>query len=131
MLTPQKNGFTLVEVTISILILSVALLGLATTTSRMIQPVADLENEFVALQAVEAQLSVISLDPRYGGLDTLYAGTDSAVTGLPGAARKTDLTRTIATGTGGKTIDYWTVTVTVSGGRLVSPVSRKLVLGAP
>ncbi|MEM7417264.1 MAG: prepilin-type N-terminal cleavage/methylation domain-containing protein [Gemmatimonadota bacterium] len=130
MLTPQKNGFTLVEVTISILILSVALLGLATTTSRMIQPVADVENEFVALQSVEDQLSLISLDPRYGVLDTLYAGTDTMVNGLPGASRVTALTRTTTPGTGGKTIDYWTVTVTVSGGRLVSPVSRELILGA-
>lgn len=126
----KQRGFTLVEVTISILILSVALLGLATTTTRMIQPVADLEAEFVALQSAEDKLAEITLDPRFGSLDTLYAGTDTAVTGLPGASRVTSLTRTTSAGTGGKVVDYWTVTVVIRGGRLVEPVSRKLIVGS-
>ncbi len=131
MLTPAKReGFTLVEVTISILILSVALLGLATTTTRMIAPVADLEAEFVALQSAEDKLAEITLDPRFAGLDTLYGGTDTAVVGLPGAQRVTSFSRTTASGTGGKVIDYWTVTVVIRGGRLVEPVSRKLIVGS-
>lgn len=131
MLAARRGGFTLVEVTISILLLSVALLGLASTTSRMLTPVVNVEAEFIALQAVEDHLSLISVDPRFGGLDTLYAGTDTAVTGLPGASRVTAFTRTQTSGTGGQLIDYWTVTVAVTGGPLTSPVSRKLILGAP
>lgn len=131
MLTTDRNGFTLVEIMISMVILSVAVLGLSASTSRMITPVDSAEEEFSALQAAEDRLAVISLDPRYGVLDSLYAGTESTLLGFPGYSRRTDFTRTQATGTGGKVIDYWTVTVFVIGGRLSDPVSRKLVIGAP
>lgn len=131
MLTHDQRGFTLVEIVIAILILSVAVLGLASSTSRMLAPTGDAENEFLALQYVEDRIAEVSLDPRYGGLDTLYAATDTLVPGVPGASRVTTLTRTQTAGDGGKFIDYWTVVVTVSGGRLASPISRKLIIGAP
>jgi prepilin-type N-terminal cleavage/methylation domain-containing protein len=125
----DRDGFTLVEIVIAILILTVAILGLASSTSQMLQPTGDAEVEFVALQQVEDRLAEISLDPRFGSLDTLYAGTDSISAVLPGAIRKTDFTRTTTAGDGGKVLDYWTVVVTVSGGRLPSAISRKLLIG--
>lgn len=130
MLTNQK-GFTLVEIMISIVILTVAILGLGASTSRMMTPVGDAEEEFLATQAAEDRLAEISLDPRYGLLDSLYAGADSGLVGLPGFTRTTALTRTTTSGTAGKVIDYWTVTVVVNGGRMTNSVSRKLVIGAP
>lgn len=131
MLTSNRKGFTLVEIMISIVILSVAILGLGASTSRMMTPVGEAEAEFLAMQAAEDRLAEISLDPRYGLLDSLYAGADSGLVGLPGYTRTTALTRTQDAGTAGKVIDYWTVTVVVNGGRLTNNVSRKLVIGAP
>lgn len=130
MLNDHRAGFTLVEIVIAILILTVAVLGLASSTSSMLAPTADAEIEFIALQSVEDRLALIGLDPRYAVLDSLYAGTDS-VLGVPGAARTTAFTRTQTSGSGSKVIDYWTVVVTASGGRLANAVSRKLVIGAP
>lgn len=131
MLTTEQNGFTLIEIMISVVILSVAILGLGASTSQMMTPVGEAEIEFLAMQAAEDRLAEISLDPRYGILDSLYAGADTAVLGLPGHTRTTGLTRTQAAGTGGKVVDYWTVTVAVTGGRLTNSISRKLVIGAP
>jgi prepilin-type N-terminal cleavage/methylation domain-containing protein len=131
MLTREQEGFTLVEIVIAILILTVAILGLASSTSQMLQPTGDAEIEFIALQSVEDKLAEISLDPRFGLLDSIYAGTDSLTAVLPGAARTTAFTRTTTAGSGGKLLDYWTVVVTVSGGRLSSAISRKLLIGAP
>lgn len=131
MLTADQKGFTLIEIMISIVILTVAILGLGASTSQMMTPVGEAEDEFLAMQAAEDRLAEISLDPRFGLLDSLYAGADSGLVGLPGFTRTTALTRTTTAGTSGKFIDYWTVTVAVSGGRLTNSVSRKLVIGAP
>lgn len=131
MLTTDLKGFTLVEIMISLVILSVAILGLGASTSRMVTPVAEAEAEFLAMQVAEDRLAEISLDPRYELLDHLYAGADSGLVGLPGYTRTTGLTRTQTAGTAGKVVDYWTVTVAVGGGRLTNSITRKLVIGAP
>ena len=47
MLTRDQEGFTLVEIVIAILILTVAILGLASSTSQMLQPTGDAEIEFI------------------------------------------------------------------------------------
>jgi Tfp pilus assembly protein PilV len=126
-----KEGFTLIEITIAILILTTAVLGIAATTGSMIGPAADAELNFVALQSVEDRLSQIRLDPRYAELDSLYEGTETGLPGLPNITRTTSVTRTRTAQTGGKFWDYTTIVVTLSGGRLTSDVFRKLVLGAP
>lgn len=127
----DEEGFTLIEVCIAIVILTAAVLGLAASSGQMLSPVNDAESEFVALQHVEDRLSEIRLDPRYGVLDSLYVATETTLTGLPGAQRQTAVTRTRVQQSSGKFIDYWTVVVTVSGGRLREPVLRKLVVAAP
>ena len=131
MLTRSNEGFTLIEVTIAILILSTALLGIAASTGRMIEPAATADLEFKALQAVEDRLSHVRLELRYGVLDSLFAGTESNLPGLDECTRLTEVTRYQTTVPGGKILDYTNVVVTVSGGGLATPVSRKLVLGAP
>ncbi|MGE0160955.1 MAG: prepilin-type N-terminal cleavage/methylation domain-containing protein [Gemmatimonadales bacterium] len=121
-----SGGFTLIEICIAIVILTVAILGLGASTSRMLNPTANAELEFVALEAVEDRLAEIKLDPRYGVLDSLYNGTQTNLPGLTGASRVTAITRT-----SNSQADFQTIVVTVSGGRLPAPVSRKLIVGAP
>jgi len=131
MLKQAQGGFTIIEITIAILILTGAVLGIAATTGQMLAPQADAELEFIALQAVEDRLSQIRMDPRYTALDSLYGGTESTLPGLASISRKTTVTRTQATQTGGGVWDYTTIIVVVSGGRLPGLISRKLVVGAP
>lgn len=131
MLKQNAAGFTLIEIAIAIVILTAAVLGLAASSGQMLSPVNDAESEFVALQYVEDRLAEVRLDPRYGVLDSLYAATETGLSELSGAQRVTVFTRTRTLQTTGKFIDYWTVVVTVSGGRLKAPVFRKLIVAAP
>lgn len=132
MLRNDRAGFTLIEISIAIVILTIAILGLAASTTRMLEPTGTAENEFVAMQHVEDRLSEIRLDPRYGVLDSLYGGTETHLAGMDSAStRVTSLSRTLTSVGGGKLIDFWTVEVTVSANRLPTPVSRTLVIAAP
>ncbi len=131
MLKRKGVGFTIIEICIAIVILTVAVLGLAASSGQMLSPVNDAESDFVALQHVEDRLSEIRLDPRYGALDSLYAAEETDLPGLTGASRVTELARTRTRQSGGRYVDYWTVVVTVSGGGLKEPVFRKLIIAAP
>ncbi len=131
MLNRSNQGFTLIEIMVAIVMLSVALLAISASSSKMLEPVNHSEADFVALQHVQDRLSEIRLDPRYGVLDTLYTATDTGLVGLPGAARRTTFARTRTLQPSGKYVDYWTVLVEVTGGRVSAPVSRSLVLAAP
>lgn len=131
MLSRSERGFTLIEVCIAIVILTVAILGLAASTGRLLGPTTDAEFDFLALQAVEDRLSEMRLDPRYADLDSLYEGTEASLPGLPGLTRTTTVTQTRTQLSSGRWLDYKTIVVTVSGGQLARPVSRTLVMGAP
>jgi type II secretory pathway pseudopilin PulG len=131
MLKQSQGGFTLIEITIAILILTAAVLGIAASTGRMIAPTGEAEIEFKALQIIEDRLAAIRLEPRYGVLDSLFSGTQSTLPGLPGYTRTTLVERHEIPQTGGKILDYTEVVVTVSGPGLATDRFRKLVLGAP
>jgi prepilin-type N-terminal cleavage/methylation domain-containing protein len=130
MLTQRRDGFTLVEICIAIVILTVGILGLGASTSRLLNPMNQAELEFLALEAVEDRLSVMRLDPRYGLLDSIYGGTETNLPGLTGLSRVTTLTRTQTNMPAGGVLDFKTIVVTVSGGRLATPVSRKLIVAS-
>lgn len=129
--TMRTGGFTLVEIIIALLILTTAVLGIAASTGKMLAPAATAELEFEALQAVEDRLSLIRLEPRYGDLDSLFAGSETSLPGMPGFTRTTTVTRTQQTLTGGKVLDFTTIVVTLDGPGLPAPLYRKLVVAAP
>lgn len=131
MLSRTDGGFTLIEITIAIIILSVAVLGIGASTGRMVQPAAEAELEFQALQAAEDRLTLVGLDPRYPLLDSLYSATETDLPELDGLTRTTEVVRTRLTMEEGGVWDRTRVVVTVGGGALQAPVSRTLVLGAP
>lgn len=78
MLNHKQAGFTLVEICVALVILSAAVLGLAASTGRMLEPSGNAELEYVALESVQDRLAEMSLDPRYGLLDSIYGGTEEA-----------------------------------------------------
>lgn len=127
----RAGGFTLVEITIAIMILTTAVLGIAVSTGRMLTPAATAELEFEALQSVEDRLALIRLEPRYGQLDSLFAGSETSLPGMPGFTRTTTVSRTRQTLTGGKVLDFTTIVVTLDGPGLPAPLYRKLVVAAP
>jgi len=125
------GGFSVLEVSIAVAILTAAVIGLAASSASMLSPGNDPEAGFLALQLVEDRIAEVRLDPRYEDLGMLYDTTQGHLPGLPGAVRSTELTRTLARQENGKWTDYWTLAVTVSGGPLRAPVRRSVVLAAP
>jgi hypothetical protein len=125
------GGFSVLEVSIAVAILTAALIGLAASGASMLRPANDPEAGFLALQLVEDRIAEVRLDPRYEDLGMLYDTIQNDLPGLDGAVRSTELTRTLARQESGQWTDYWTLAVTVSGGPLKEPVRRSVVLVAP
>ncbi len=127
----RQGGFTMVEVTIALVILSVAVLGMAASAGVLGRYSADAEVRALAMQAVQDRISLVKVDPRYAELETLYAGSESDLPGLSGFTRTTTVTRVQQSVTGGGTLDYKVVSVVVNGERLTQPLSRRFTVGAP
>ena len=124
-----RSGFTLVEVIVALLILSTAVLGLAGSASRLATTSATAELRALALQSVEDRLARIRMDPRYGGLDTLYSGVETGLFAIDGITRTTRVTHVQQTTP--LVLDYTRISVTVEGTLLSEPISRQIVIAAP
>lgn len=124
----RTAGFTLVEVVVALVILSVAVLGLGASATRLTTTATGAEQRALALQLVEDRIARVRLDPRYGGLDTLYVGTETNVLGA-GSARATAVVHVQQTTP--VPLDYKRISVTVTGPFLQPPISRQIVVAAP
>jgi prepilin-type N-terminal cleavage/methylation domain-containing protein len=125
-----RRGFTLIEVTVALVILAVGILAISASSARMGQASAVARSEATALQAVNDRLTMILLSPEYAALDSIFSSTEDDVP-AEGFTRETEIVRTITTLTGGKKIDYTDVTVTVTGPGMAAPLSRTQTVGAP
>lgn len=125
-----RNGFSLVEVVVALLILAVAILGSQSMASTMIRTVTTANAQMAATQLAEDRIDRIRTDPAYDSLATKYAMTESTLPGWSTLSRVTQLTRTRDSIAAGIT-DFFTVTVTVNGPPLRAPVRRTVVIGSP
>ncbi len=122
------RGFTLIEVMIALVLLSVALLGMASVTGSIVRTAVTSDQATTALQLAEDRIEQVRLEPAYGRLDTLYAGTESSLPGFPGFSRQTRVTR-ISSGT--PPAQFTRITVTVQGPGLLRPVTRTVTVAKP
>ena len=125
------NGFSLVELTIALVILAVVCLGMASSAGVVGVYAAETELRAAAMQALQDRISEIRVDPRYGLLDSLYSGTETQLTGLPGFTRKTAITHVETDVTGGGEIDYKIINVSIYGSEITGTLSRRIVVAAP
>jgi type IV pilus modification protein PilV len=126
----KRDGFSLVEVVVALVILAVAIMGSMSMATTMIRTVTSSNAQNAASQLIEDRLDRLRTDPAYDSLSLKYAGTESPVAGWPLYSRVTQLTRTQTT-TNGLVTDYFTITVTVTGRPLRAPISRTIVVGSP
>lgn len=124
-----EGGFTLVEVIVAMVILAVAVLGLASSATRLTTTTASAELRALALEAAEDRLARVRLDPRYGGLDTLYSSVETGLFGVEGMTRTTTVEHVQQASP--NAVDYKRITVKVTGPMLSPPISRLLVVAAP
>lgn len=122
----DQRGFTLIEVLVALVILTVAIMGIASATGQFMHVVATSDRQTAAIQLAEDRIELIQMDPNYGGLDTTYSATESSFPTLPGFTRATTIVRITGSGQ-----DHKKITVTVNGPGLRAPVNRTVTRAAP
>ncbi|MGH7471821.1 MAG: type IV pilus modification PilV family protein [Longimicrobiales bacterium] len=125
----KRDGFTLIEVMISLMLLAVSVLGIQLLAANMLRRMATSNLQLTAVQLAEDRIDRIRLEPNYPQIDT-FARTEATLAGFPGYQRITTVIREVDTTATG-IIDFRRVTVRVQGTALASTVFRTLVIGAP
>ena len=123
-----KNGFTLVEVMIALVILMVVIVGFMSTSSRLMHTVAVNDRQEAAIRLAYDRIEMVRLEPRYPKLESLFVATETSFPTLPGYTRVTAIT---LVGGSGQPTDHKKVTVTVSGPGLIAPIKRTTTVAAP
>ncbi len=121
----SRNGFTLIEVVLSLTILMVVMLAIITMTGRTVHVSTTSDREQAAIQLVTDRTDLVRTDPSYAALNG-YAGVEDSFPTLPGYTRTTTVVRDTSGGH-----DYKTISVTVAGPGLTTPVTRTVTVAAP
>jgi prepilin-type N-terminal cleavage/methylation domain-containing protein len=127
---PGARGVTLIEVMISVVILSVVLLAMGRYLVDFSKAVRRSEARTVAINLAAQRLSEIRASPNYSGLEAAYAVAETSIPGFPRYTRTT----TIAHVGGPRPTyanDYKTVTIVVTSPGLTTPVTKTIVVAAP
>lgn len=122
----SDRGFTLIEILVALGLLTTVVLGLAAVSLGYISSVTITDRRETALQLADSRIDQVQMDPDYGGLDTLYAGTESSFPTLPGVTRTTVISHITSASN-----DFKRITVTVSGPGITPPLSRTVSVAAP
>ncbi len=131
-MTNLRRGFTLIEVLVAVVILSVLALGVARFSATFAQSLTNSSVRVVAAGVASDRLQLIRADPRYTRLATLYgAGTGADTTGFtdyPHMRRKTVVARDQS---GSPARDRTTVTVRVTDPSMPDTVAVTSVIASP
>ena len=123
------EGFTLLEVLIAMVILSIAVMGAqAALTDRLVRDVNREDRRTIAIQLVADRIQAIQMDPSYEQLAARYQMTESAIPNFTGYTRKTTVVQTY---NAKDRVDYKTATVIVSHAQLSPAVTRTIIIAAP
>lgn len=128
--TSNRDGFTIAEVLLALLLLSFMVMGFQAATGEIIHYAAQSDRKAVAVQLVQSRVDMIRLDPRYTTLKATYEEAGTTFADYPGLTRTTVVHRTLVNQMTG-VLDYTVITVTVNGAGLRDPVSRTLTVAAP
>lgn len=128
MMKGSRQGMTLIEVVMAVTILATAMLSIAAYMGKATRIVAVADVKNTANELASQRLEEIKNAPRYAAIDTLYPGTVALATPYVGYTRQT-----LVAHTGGgpsDSLDYRTITVTVSNARLSAPIKRTTIIAA-
>lgn len=124
-----RDGFTMVEVIVALVILGVAVLGLSASASSLATRAAEAELRARALYTVQDRLAEVQLDSRYAMLDSLYEETETDALGMSGFTLTTSVDHVVQTNP--TPLDYKIVSVVIDGPVLGGAISRQIVVAAP
>ncbi|MCI0435840.1 MAG: prepilin-type N-terminal cleavage/methylation domain-containing protein [Gemmatimonadetes bacterium] len=126
----SRDGFSLIEVIVALVLLAIVVLGIQGMTSSMITATTKSNADVLAMQLAEDRIDLIRMDPQYNTIAARYTGVDSAIAGWPGYRRTTVVTQRRDSSALG-IIDWLKITVTVNGPGIKVPVSRTVTIGSP
>lgn len=125
-----RNGFTLVEVLVALMLISGVALAMGAAVARLSSTAAREGQSMRALELTRERVVRVAGDPAYARLETRYNGTEAAAT-LAGFTRTTTIQRVLQNGTGGLMLDYKIVDVQVTGPGVRGAVTRRVIVAAP
>jgi prepilin-type N-terminal cleavage/methylation domain-containing protein len=120
------RGMTLIEVMIALSIITTSMLGLGAFLPNFMHVSAQGTILSAASDIAVTQVETIKAWPTYSTLASTFAGTVSTgLTNCTGCTRATVITHTLST-----IADYETVSVTVSGPNILTPVEKTTVIAS-
>ncbi|HEY4217481.1 MAG TPA: type II secretion system protein [Gemmatimonadaceae bacterium] len=122
----SRRGLTLVEVIVALSILGGVMLGLGMFSVRLSQATSAARLRVTAAQLAADRLEAAKGAARYTAIESLFVATEATITGYPGYARRTWVTR--VGGAASDTIDYKIVTVQVTNAQMSSNVRKTTVI---
>jgi prepilin-type N-terminal cleavage/methylation domain-containing protein len=126
MVRRPRRGLTLVEVIVALAILSGVMLGLGMFSVRLSQATSAARLRVTAAQLAADRLEAAKGAVRYTAIESLFVATEASITGYPGYARRTWVTRVGGAAT--DTIDYKIVTVQVTNAQMTGNVRKTTVI---
>lgn len=121
-----RNGMTLVEVLVSVVLLAGVLLGMGAFSAAMARTSGTARVTASATQLVADRLEIVKTAPRYTAIESLYVAVEMSIPGQSGYTRKT-LVRRVG-GQPTDSIDYKIVTVEVSHAAIPKPVRKSTII---
>ncbi len=125
----NRRGFTLIEIMIALVILTIVSVGLGKFVATFLHTVGTSTAKTVATAVAQEQLELIRADPGYATLVTNYNNLTTA--GFPGYTNMTRTVRVVRTTGATPRRDYTKVTVQVTEPTMGTPVNVTIVVAAP
>ncbi len=127
-----KRGFTLVEVLMAIVILTIIAVGIARFAGLFSKAMTKSSVRIVASGVASDRLELVRADPRYTSLVTLYgSGAGADTTGFPGFPQMHRLTNLSRDQSGSPARDRTTVTVRVIDPGLKDTIAVTTIIARP
>jgi type II secretory pathway pseudopilin PulG len=118
----QRRGMTLIDVTVSMVLLAGVALGMGAFVSQYSRTATSGSSRNVAVDLATERLEEVRRATRYDSLETRYAGSESSIPGYSGFTRSTVIRR--MGGGPSDALDYKLVTVTVIPPGNTRPVKK-------
>jgi prepilin-type N-terminal cleavage/methylation domain-containing protein len=125
----NKRGFTLIEIMIAVVILTIFSVSLGKFVAVFLHTVGTSTAKTVATEVAQEELEIIRADPSYTTLVTNYNALSQ--TGFPGYSSMNRSVRVVRTTGNAPRRDYTKVTVTVTEPTMGTPVAVTIVVAAP
>jgi prepilin-type N-terminal cleavage/methylation domain-containing protein len=124
----RRNGFTLVEMLLAIVILAIILGSVARYTSQYLHTVTVSTTRTAAAEVARERVGLVDMDPSYTTLAATWVGDSLNFPGYPGMRRVTTVSR--ITGTAPQR-DYTIITIRVTEPTMGAPIDVTTVVASP